>query len=74
MKKKQFYKELQKIFEIKKISEEMLLSEVNFDSLKILELISLQEMYFQRLNIEPSDYSKCKKIKDIVKIFKIEND
>jgi len=74
MKKKQFYKELQKIFEIKKISEEMLLSEVNLDSLKILELISLQEMYFQRLNIKPSDYSKCKKIKDLVKIFKIEND
>ncbi len=75
MKKKQFFKELQKIFEIKKnFNEEMLLSDINFDSLRILEMISLQEMYFQKLNIKPSDYNRCKKVKDLVKIFKIKND
>jgi acyl carrier protein len=75
MKKKQFFKELQKIFEIKKnLNEEMLLSDINFDSLKILEMITLKEMYFKKLNIKPSDYNKCKKVKDLVKIFKIQND
>ena len=52
----------------------MLLSDINFDSLRILEMISLQEMYFQKLNIKPSDYNRCKKVKDLVKIFKIKND
>ena len=75
MKKKQFFKELQKIFEIKKkINEEMLLSDIDFDSLRILEIISLQEMYFQKLIIKPSEYNKCKKVKDLVKIFKTQND
>tara|TARA_B110000971_G_C20020574_1_gene506120 strand:- start:1016 stop:1243 length:228 start_codon:yes stop_codon:yes gene_type:complete len=75
MKKKQFFKELQKIFEIKKkINEEMLLSDINFDSLRVLEMISLQEMYFQKLNIKPSNYNQCKKIKDLIKLFKIQND
>jgi hypothetical protein len=37
-------------------------------------MITLKEMYFKKLNIKPSDYNKCKKVKDLVKIFKIQND
>jgi hypothetical protein len=74
MKKKLFLNELQKILELKKISEEILLNQNNFDSLKILELISFKEKYFKHLNIKPSDYSRCKKVIDLVKIFKIKND
>jgi acyl carrier protein len=74
MKKKLFLNELQKILELKKISEEILLNQNNFDSLKILELISFKERHFKRLNINPSDYSRCKKVRDLVEIFKIKND
>ena len=75
MKKKIFFKELQKIFEIKKkINEDFPLNDRIFDSLKILEMISFQETYFQNLNIKPSDYKKCKKVGDLVKILKIKND
>ena len=50
MKKKQFFKELQKRFEIKKnLNEEMLLIDINFDSLRILEMITLKEMYFKKI-------------------------
>ena len=74
MKKKQFLIEMQNIFEVKKIEENMPLDYKNFDSLKILELISFKEKHFQQLNISPSDYIKCKKISDFVKMFKIKND
>ena len=74
MKKKIFLKELQKILEVKKISENILLDQNNFDSLKVLEIISFKEKYFKKLIINPSEYNKCKKVYDLIKLFKINND
>ena len=71
MKKNVFLEELKKIFEKNKILENDSLSKLDFDSLKILELISFKENRFKNLNIKPSDYLKCKKVSDLIKLFKI---
>ena len=72
MKKKNLIKEFTILFENKKLTEKTPLSELNFDSLKILEILSFADKKFPKLNIEPDKLYKCKKIEDIVKLFKIE--
>lgn len=71
MKKKDFLNELANIFEKKKITETDSLEKLDFDSLKILELIAFQESKFKKVNINPSDYNKCKKVSDLIKLFRI---
>ena len=71
MKKKDFLNELANIFEKKKITETDSLEKLGFDSLKILELIAFQESKFKKVNINPSDYNKCKKVSDLIKLFRI---
>ena len=71
MKKKDFLSELENIFEKKKIAETDSLEKLDFDSLRILDLIAFQEKKFQKININPSDYNKCKKVNDLIKLFKI---
>jgi acyl carrier protein len=71
MNKEQLLKELKYIFEIKEINEKMNLEKLNFDSLKILELISLKETKFKNLKIKPADFHNCKRVIDIVKLFKV---
>lgn len=69
--RKDFIKELQKIFDEKKIDEKTKLSNLNFDSLKTLEILSFADSNFSKLNIDANKLNKCKNISDLVKIFKI---
>ena len=71
MNKKQLLKELERIFEKKKIKENTSLDKLNFDSLKILELIAFKEIKFKNLKIKPIDFYNCKKVIDIVKLLKV---
>lgn len=71
MNKKQLLKELECIFEKKKIKENTSLDKLNFDSLKILELIAFKEIKFKNLKIKPIDFYNCKKVIDIVKLLKV---
>jgi acyl carrier protein len=71
MNKEQLLKELKYIFEKKEINENINLEKLNFDSLKILELISLKETKFKNLKIKPIDFHNCKRVIDIVKLFKV---
>ncbi len=71
MKKNQFLDELKIIFEVKKIDENLKLEKLNYDSLKLLELIAFKENKFKNLKIKPSDFESCKKISDLIKLFKI---
>lgn len=71
MKKNQFLDELKIIFEVKKIDQNLKLEDLYFDSLKLLELIAFKEGKFKKLKIKPSDFENCKKISDLVKLFKI---
>lgn len=71
MKKNQFLDELKIIFEVKKIDENLKLEKLNYDSLKLLELIALKEAKFKTLKIKPIDFENCKKISDLIKLFKI---
>ena len=68
MNKLKFLQELSKIFEMK-VNEKSSLQDVNFDSLKILDLIALKESKFKNLKINPDEYIKCSNIKDITKLF-----
>ena len=70
MDKKKIIKDLSKIFS-KKVSEKDNLVDLDFDSLKILELISYKEKYFKKIDIKPDKYTKCKNISDLIKLFKI---
>lgn len=71
MNKKQLLKELERIFEKKEIKENTSLDKLNFDSLKILELIAFKEIKFKNLKIKPIDFYDCKKVIDIVKLLKV---
>lgn len=71
MNKDQLLNELKYIFEKKEINENMNLEKLNFDSLKILELIALKETKFKNLKIKPIELHNCKKVIDIVKLFKV---
>lgn len=71
MNKDQLLKELKHIFEKKEINENMNLEKLNFDSLKILELIALKETKFKNLRIKPTEFHDCKRVIDIIKLFKV---
>tara|TARA_Y100000768_G_scaffold330250_1_gene268871 strand:- start:3337 stop:3552 length:216 start_codon:yes stop_codon:yes gene_type:complete len=68
MDKKKFLASLNKIFE-RKVSESTPLNTLNFDSLKILDLIALKESKFKNSKINPEDYIKCINVKDILNLF-----
>ena len=70
MDKKKILKDLGKLFS-KKVTEKNTLVDLDFDSLRILELISYKEKYFKKINIKPDQYTKCKNISDLIKLFKI---
>tara|TARA_B100001057_G_C22816662_1_gene937697 strand:- start:1132 stop:1350 length:219 start_codon:yes stop_codon:yes gene_type:complete len=71
MKLNDLLKHLKQIFEIKKINQDMKLEKLNFDSLKILELIALKELKFKKLKIDLNEFQNCNKVSDIVKLFKV---
>ena len=62
MKNSELLKKLKKLFDNKKINEETLLSKLNYDSLKILEILSFADKNFPKLNLEAQKLYDCKKI------------
>tara|TARA_B100000401_G_C52344150_1_gene502501 strand:+ start:298 stop:519 length:222 start_codon:yes stop_codon:yes gene_type:complete len=72
MKNSELLKKLNKLFDKKKINEETLLSELNYDSLKILEVLSFADKNFPKLNLEAQKLYDCKKVKDLIKLFNID--
>tara|TARA_B100000963_G_C22562138_1_gene641882 strand:- start:10 stop:231 length:222 start_codon:yes stop_codon:yes gene_type:complete len=72
MKNSELLKKLKKLFDNKKINEETLLSKLNYDSLKILEILSFADKNFPKLNLEAQKLYDCKKIKDLIKLFDID--
>ena len=71
MKYSEFISELSKIFEKKIISEKTQLSKLNFDSLKILEILALADKKFVNLKIDVNKLYDSKNIKDIIRMFNI---
>ena len=71
MKHEEFIKYLSKILEKKQINEKTKLSETNFDSLKILEILSLADKKFKNLQLNVDDLYNCKNVKDLINLFKI---
>ena len=71
MKKNNFLRQLEKIFEIKKnsVSEKTTLKNVQFDSLKVLELMAFNDSNFIGLKIPPNKLSKCKDFGELIKLY-----
>ena len=72
MKNSELLKKLKKLFDNKKINEETLLSKLNYDSLKILEILSFADKNFPKLNLEAQKLYDCKKVQDLIKLFDID--
>ena len=66
-----FIKELSKIFEKNQLNEKIKLSDLNFDSLKILEILSFADKNFKNLSLNVDKLYNCKNIKDLINLFKI---
>jgi len=64
-------KQLSFLFE-KKINEETSLSQLNYDSLKILEILAYADKNFPKLNLEADKLYDCRKVKDLIKLFNID--
>lgn len=73
MKQNEFLKKLEKIFEKNKLTKNSSLSNLNFDSLKILEILSFADNEFTDIKIDANKLTKCKSINDLIKIFKIKD-
>ena len=71
MKNEIFKKELSKILEKKQINEKTKLSDLNFDSLKILEILSFADKNFKNLSLNVDNLYNCKNVKDLINLFKI---
>jgi len=56
----------------KKINEETSLSQLNYDSLKILEILAFADKNFPKLNLEADKLYDCRKVKDLIKLFNID--
>jgi acyl carrier protein len=71
MKKNNFLRHLEKIFELKKnsVNEKTTLKNVKFDSLKVLELMAFNDANFKGLKIPPNKISKCKDFNELIKLY-----
>ena len=71
MKTKKFFRHLEKIFEQdkNKINENTKFSDVEFDSLKVLELIAFNDSSFKSLKISPDKIIKCKTFGQLIKLY-----
>ena len=71
MKKNNFLRNLEKIFELKKnsVNEKTTLKNVQFDSLKVLELMAFNDSNFSGLKIPPNKLSKCKDFAELIKLY-----
>ena len=62
---------MSKILEKKQINEKTKLSDLNFDSLKILEILSFADKNFKNLSLNVDNLYNCKNVKDLINLFKI---
>ena len=71
MKKNNFLRHLEKLFELKKnsINEKTSFKNVQFDSLKVLELMAFNDANFKGLIIPPNKIVKCKALGDLIKLY-----
>jgi acyl carrier protein len=71
MKKKDFLNKLEVIFEQKKnkVNENTTLKSVQFDSLKVLELMAFNDSNFKSLKIAPNKIVKCKTFGHLIKLY-----
>ena len=70
MKKKLFFNKVKKLFQYKKvINEETRFSDIEFDSLKLLELIAFNDSNFKSLKLSGDQINKCKNFGQLVKLY-----
>ena len=71
MKETEFIKQLALILEVKPkdIVKNKTLESYDFDSLRMLELMSFNDQFFGELNISADQIQDCVKISDLLKIY-----
>ena len=71
MKETEFIKQLALILEVKPkdIVKNKTLESYDFDSLRVLELMSYNDQFFEELNISADQIQDCVKISDLLKIY-----
>ena len=71
MKKSNFLRHLEKIFERKKnkISEDTKIKNIQLDSLKVLELMAFNDSNFSGLKIPPDKIVKCNTVAELIKLY-----
>ena len=71
MKKKNFLRHLEKIFEQgkNKIDESTKFKTIQLDSLKVLELMAFNDSNFKSLKIEPNKITKCNNVAELIKLY-----
>ena len=71
MKKKIFFLKLEKLFEQEKnkINENTKFSDVEFDSLKLYELMAFNDENFKLIKISPDKINKCKTFGNLIKLY-----
>ena len=71
MQETEFIKQLALILEVKPkdIVKNKTLESYDFDSLRVLELMSFNDQFFEELNISAEQIQDCVKISDLLKIY-----
>ena len=71
MKKKIFFRKLEKLFEQEKnkINENTKFSDVEFDSLKLYELMAFNDENFKLIKISSDKINKCKTFGNLIKLY-----
>ena len=71
MKKKIFFLKLEKLFEQEKnkINENTKFSDVEFDSLKLYELMAFNDENFKLIKISSDKINKCKTFGNLIKLY-----
>ena len=67
MDKKKFLNLLKKTLGLKKISEDQALK---LDSLNLLQIVELNDRYFEGLSIKNEKIAGCKNVKELIKLYK----
>ena len=68
MKKNELIKLFEKILRKKKSDS---LEKIGLDSLKMLEIMVFNDQNFNKLKISPEKINKCKKLKDLLRLYKL---
>jgi acyl carrier protein len=71
MNKVELINSLKKIFEKNVLKESDNLEKIGLDSLKILEIMALNDEHFNKLKISPDKIRGCKILKDLLRLYKL---